>query len=577
MEHETEVLEIDCDEHDISLASPQFDKKLRELIEHQPFDRLRLKTRLLTKEYDKKFKLLSIEPFFVDVRFGTLPQGARLIDQYLLKTGAVAQIYERERGVGYIYNLKIPEMKISFSDLFTLYDRVQAFKESGYSEDEIVLRWYKEFGVLEHLMFDEKIMEINVNPPAYKTSMRIVHSEFQECTSNIYPSDDFLNYLATRLKISTGRPLNRAQPQLDGELEVKGVRARVAAIIEPFSSFGTGYSIRKHREQPWTVPLFMHNKTVNAWFAGLMSLVIAHGRSFVTAGPRGSGKTSLLGSLLLEILPKYRMITIEDTEELPTRAYKRLGYDILPLKVRSALLKEGMEMPFDTGLRTSLRLGDSALIVGEIRSKEATVLYEAMRVGAMSNVVAGTIHSDSPYGVFDRVVNDLGVPRGSFKVTDIIIIQNLIKDPSGLGRQRKVMSVTEVLKNWEHEPEFQDLLVYNPKTGELEPTEYLLKGKSLVLSTILKNTTGYENYDSVLKDILLRGWAKDLLLQLTEGHSEKLEAEYVSEANIIFTQLSNKHTPLKDNDSEKRFKQAFVRELTKLLKESLVTEDNENL
>ena len=226
MEHETEVLEIDCDEHDISLASP-FDSKLKSLVEHKTFDRLRLKTKLLTKEYDKSFSLLSIEPFFVDVRFGTLPRGAKLVDQYVLKTGAVAQIYERRQGVGYIYNLKIPEMKVSFRDLFTLYERVEDFKKTGYTEDEIVARWYQEFGILEHLMFDERILEINVNPPAYKTSMRIVHADYQECTSNIYPSDDFLNYLATRLKISTGRPLNRAQPQLDGELEVKGVRARV--------------------------------------------------------------------------------------------------------------------------------------------------------------------------------------------------------------------------------------------------------------------------------------------------------------------------------------------------------------
>ena len=39
-----------------------------------------------------------------------------------------------------------------------------------------------------------------------------------------------------------------------------------------------------------------------------MSLAIAHGRSFIVAGPRGSGKTALLGSLILEILPKYRII-----------------------------------------------------------------------------------------------------------------------------------------------------------------------------------------------------------------------------------------------------------------------------
>lgn len=576
MEREHEVLEIDCDEHDLLLASPKFDKKLQELIGRQQFDRLRLKTRLLTKEYDSEFRLLSIEPFFIDVRFSVLPPDAKLVDQYQTPTGAIVQIYQRSNGVGYIYNLKIPEMKISFSQLSDVYALVEEFKETGYTEHDLIKRWYQEFGVLEHLLFDDKILEINVNPPAYKTSMRIVHSEYQECTSNIYPSEDFLNYLATRLKISTGRPLNRAQPQLDGELVIKDVRARVAAIIHPFSTFGTGYSIRKHREHPWTLPLFMHNGTLNAWFAGLMGLVIAHGRSFVTAGPRGSGKTSLLGSLLLEILPKYRMITIEDTEELPTRAYKKLGYDILPLKVRSALLKEGMEMPFDTGLRTSLRLGDSALIVGEIRSKEATVLYEAMRVGAMSNVVAGTIHSDSPYGVFDRVVNDLGVPRGSFKVTDLIIIQNLIKDPSGLGRQRKVMSVTEVLKEWEDEPVFQDLLVFNPQTGDLEPTDILLEGKSVTLQTILKNTTGYKGYEDVLKDLLLRGWAKDLIVRLADENTDLLEAEYVSEANILFTRLFNQFKPLADEKGENLFKQAYVEGLTTLLKQDTVAQQEDS-
>ncbi|MBR9703383.1 Flp pilus assembly complex ATPase component TadA, partial [Candidatus Woesearchaeota archaeon] len=481
-------------------------------------------------------------------------------------------------GVGYIYALRIPEMKISFSELFDIHEQVKTFKKDGYTENELVKRWYKDYGILEHLLFDDKILEININPPAYKTSMRIVHADYQECSSNMYPSEDFLNYLATRMKISTGRPLNRAQPQLDGELEIEGVRARVAAIIEPFSIFGTGYSIRKHREHPWTLPLFMHNNTLNAWFAGLMSLVIAHGRSFVSAGPRGSGKTSLLGSLLLEILPKYRMITIEDTEELPTRAYKKLGYDILPLKVRSALLKEGMEMPFDTGLRTSLRLGDSALIVGEIRSKEATVLYEAMRVGAMSNVVAGTIHSDSPYGVFDRVVNDLGVPRGSFKVTDIIIIQNLIKDPSGLNRQRKVVSVTEVLKEWDDEPVFQDLLLFNPETGNLEPTDFLLKGKSVTLKTILKNTTGYKGYDSILKDLLLRGWAKDFMLRLADGNTDLLEATYVAEANIIFTKLFDKFKPLLDESGESKFKEAYMRGLGEIMKrnpEELIAQEDQ--
>jgi len=574
MEREHEVLEIDCDRENIDLASPTMTDEVHKLVGHQEFDRLRLKTKLFTKEYDREYHLLSVEPFFIDVRLSVLPDNVMLVDQYSLRTGAIVQIFKRLSGTGYIYNIKIPEMNISFSDLFTLYDEMQRFKDDGVTSNEFIKRWYKNFGILEHLLNDDNILEINVNPPAYKTSMRIVHARHQECTSNIYPSDDFLNYLATRLKITTGRPLNRAQPQLDGEIMVGNVRARVAAIISPFSILGTGYSIRKHREHPWTLPLFMHNRAINGWFAGLMGLIIAHGRSFIAAGPRGSGKTSLLGSLMLEILPKYRIITIEDTEELPVLDYKRLGYDILPLKVRSALLKEGIEMPFDTGLRTSLRLGDSALIVGEVRSKEATVLYEAMRIGAMSNVVAGTIHADTPYGVYDRVVNDLGVPKGSFKVTDIIVIQNLIKTTSGLGRERRVISVTEVLKDWEEKPEFQDLLVYNPDTDQLEPTPALLEGKSVVLKLIMKNTQGYKDYNDLLRDLALRGWAKEALLAMAGGHDELLEAPVVADANILFTRLMDTIDPIKSAENEQRFREEYLRQLREIVREASIQSDS---
>ncbi len=543
--------------------------EIQKIIGHKEFDRLRLKARLFTKEYDKNFKLLSIEPFFVDVRMAVLPDRIILVDQYTLKTGAIVQIYKKLSGTGYIYNVKIPEMTITFSELFSVYDDMISFRDSGVTNNEYIKRWYQNFGILEHVLCDEQILEININPPAYKTSMRVIHSKYQECTSNIFPSDDFLNYLATRLKITTGRPLNRAQPQLDGEIRIENIRARVAAIISPFSILGTGYSIRKHRERPWTMALFMRRKAINSWFAGLMSFVIAHGRSFLTAGPRGSGKTSLLGSTILEILPKYRIITIEDTEELPVLDYKRLGYDILPLKVRSALLKDGMEMPFDTGLRTSLRLGDSALIVGEIRSKEATILYEAMRIGAMSNVVAGTIHADTPYGVYDRVVNDLGVPKGSFKVTDIIIIQNLIKTPSGLSRERRVISVTEVLKEWEDQPVFQDLLVYNPQSDQLEPTAALLEGKSNTIQMILRNTQGYKGYNDVLRDIMLRGWAKDLQVKMAGDNEDMLEALVVSEANMLFTRLLDQIEPLKSLENEERFKEEFTRELQEIFREEM--------
>lgn len=566
-EEDRSVQVIDCETcpYGFAMASPEFSRFCKDHIKHMHYDSLRLKTKLLTKEYNKKLELMSLEPFFVDVRFLPIKKGMELVEEYILKTGAEVRIFKSETDVGYTYHITIPEMFLRISDLKKLYQGVQSFETSGETKSDIIKRWYQEYGILEHLMFDDQLLEINVNPPAYKTPMRIVHSKYDECTSNICPSDDFLNYLATRLKINTGRPLNKAEPHLDGELRIEDERARVAAIIDPFSIYGTAYSIRKHRNKPWTLPLFMDKKSMNYLFAGLMSFAITHGRSFLIAGPRGSGKTAVLGSLILEVLPKFRMITIEDTQELPIDAYSDFGYDILPLKVRSALLKEGMEMPFDTGLRTSLRLGDSCLFIGEIRSKEATVLYEAMRVGAMANVVAGTIHADSPYGVYDRVVNDLGVPKGSFKVTDLIVIINQIKSPGGDKRLRRVMRVTEVLKDWEDKPQFQDLLVYSPTKDHLVPTPELMRGKSVLLNTLLKTIKGSLNYNDLLNDLLLRGWAKQIHLNMAKDKPDYLEAKYVVAANVMFSKLFSNLKPLESAKNMTAFKQAYTYALDEIL------------
>ncbi|MEK6946494.1 MAG: LAGLIDADG family homing endonuclease, partial [Nanoarchaeota archaeon] len=81
-------------------------------------------------------------------------------------------------------------------------------------------------------------------------------------------------------------------------------------------------------------------------------------------------------------------IVAHNTMELPTNSLRKLGYNIQSMKVAAALSKGTSEVPADEGIRTTLRMGDSALIIGEIRSKEALALYEAMRIGALANVVA---------------------------------------------------------------------------------------------------------------------------------------------------------------------------------------------
>ena len=76
---------------------------------------------------------------------------------------------------------------------------------------------------------------------------------------------------------------------------------------------------------------------INPFAAGLLSFLIDGSRTLLVAGTRSSGKTSLLGALMLEMKSKYRMIVLEDTIELPSEYFRKLGYDILNMKVRSSL------------------------------------------------------------------------------------------------------------------------------------------------------------------------------------------------------------------------------------------------
>jgi len=412
---------------------------------------------------------------------------------------------------------------------------------------KILVRHTIGFGLIEVLLLDNKLQDIVLNAPIAQNSIFVRHEKYDECITNILPSFEDADSWAAKLRLQSGRPLDEANPVLDTDLVFGGVRARVAAVKEPLSPSGLAYAFRRHRDDPWTLPLFINNKMINSFAAGLLSFLIDGSRTLLVAGTRSSGKTSLLGSLLLEVMSKYRIIVVEDTLELPVDALRKIGYDILRMKVRSALVSGSTEVEAAEGIRTSLRLGDSALILGEVRSSEAKALYEAMRVGALANVVAGTIHGDSPYGVFDRVVNDLGVPATSFKATDLIIVANPVKTADGMHSVRRVVRVTEVRKHWNRDPleegGFVDLLKYNVETDELEPTAELMNGDSEIIKSIASNVKGWAgNWEAVYDNILLRGKIKQEIVDVANklNKPEIMEAEFNALSNNALHRLSDK-------------------------------------
>lgn len=534
-----------------------------------------------------------IMPNFTFTRMiARLPEDAEIIKQYTIAKGSdesTVTIFKRPNKAKLVYHLSPPEYLLEedqhmllnlarnvliehrpSSDEFNDPERTrQVFFNVakdllsdlanskninlGFSEMKtlanILVRHTIGYGVLEVLLEDESLQDIMVNAPVSLSPIFVKHNDFGECVSNLIPSQEDADSWAAKFRMSSGRALDEANPILDTNLELNKISARVAIIQKPLSAGGLAYVLRRHRDKPWTLPLFIKNRAISGLGAGLLSFMIDGARTMLVAGTRSSGKTSLLGSLLLEIMPSHRILTVEDTLELPVTAMRNLDYDILSMKVRSALGGESTEVEAAEGIRASLRLGDSALIVGEIRSGEAQALYEAMRVGALANVVAGTIHGASPYGVYDRVVNDLKVPATSFKATDLIVVTNPIKSADGLHSWRRVLQIAECRKHWTNDPEkeggFVDLMKYNVQSDMLEPTDDLKNGDSDIMKEIAANVKGWSgNWDAVWDNVLLRQQIKEETVKFSDRikNPDILEAGFTVKSNNAFHQISDEVT-----------------------------------
>jgi type IV secretory pathway ATPase VirB11/archaellum biosynthesis ATPase len=527
-----------------------------------------------------------IRPNFMLTRFMlSIPKNGKLVDRYRVGSSLV-EIFKVPDKVRHIYHITPPEFILS-EDNYTILDSARRYlaghkpTESEAVEPERIREFFKNlgvglikdlskmtnadlsakeveelatilarytagFGILEILLADDKIQDIFINSPVGISPIYINHSDFEECETNLIPTRDDAEAWATRFRLYSGRPLDEANPVLDTELIVPGGRARVAAITRTLSPEGLAFAFRRHREKPWTFPLMIKYKMFDPLYAGLMSFIIDGGRALLIAGGRGSGKSSMLGAMMVELMQKFRVITQEDTLELPVVALRGLGYNVERMKSRSVITKIESELPAEDALRTALRLGDSVLIVGEVRSVESLALFEAMRIGAMANVVAGTIHGESAYGVYDRVVHDLGVPSTSFKALDVLTICNLLSSPDGLHRFRRVTELTEVRKQWKVDPMdengFVNLMEYSSKEDKLKPTDILIDGESQVLNEIANRVREWHGkWDAVWDNIMLRTKIKETLVDYSNklNRNDILEADSVVASNTAFHMISD--------------------------------------
>ncbi|RLG21828.1 hypothetical protein DRN74_00155 [Candidatus Micrarchaeota archaeon] len=544
---------------------------------------------------------VEIKPAFVSSRvFFKTPVGVELVDQYEVLDANV-NIYKHPEKIQYLYYISPPEYNLSpeeymlltrtreivsnyhpegiqfmeaseireyFKKVYeaTIADLAQRNDISLSGEQVrrlagIVARYTVGYGMMELLLSDRKLTDIYMDAPLGSKPVYVVHSDYGSCQTNVLFTEREAKGIISRLRAQSGRPFDEAHPVFD--MDMHDLKTRVAVIGPPLSPDGVAFALRLHKETPWTLPQFIDVKMLNSLTAGMLSFFVDAQASTLVNGARGSGKTSMLMALMLEILPSLRIIVQEDTLEIPVQFMRNIGYNIQRLKTQSAIAvsRTSAEVPPEEALRTALRLGDSVLIIGEVRSKEAQVLYEAMRIGAVGNVVMGTIHGENAYSVWDRIVNDLEVPNTSFKATDVIVTCAPIRFKGSIRRERRLIEITEVGKHWYEEPEKEGGLIKLVEFDTSKDNQYVNEKevKRSELFPRIAKSRGLK-IKELWDDIYARASVKQYMVDMKRKYKipELLEASHTVPANdkwlLILERQREEHGSVNYKEAEAEWK-----------------------
>lgn len=149
---------------------------------------------------------------------------------------------------------------------------------------------------------------------------------------------------------------------------------------------------------------------------GLFPDLIAKKKNILVAGSTGSGKTSLLSSLVQMIPEEEHMVILEDTFEILSNH---------PFATRF-LAGDTKEKSLESYLTYSLRLSPDRIILGEMRSHEVVPFLLAMNTGHKG--LMGTIHSSSAVDALHRVALLFSLYSGGAKLSYDRIMELLCRN-----------------------------------------------------------------------------------------------------------------------------------------------------
>ena len=393
-----------------------------------------------------------------------------------------------------------------------------------------IARDFAGYGRIDPIMRDPWIEDISCDGP--EIPVFVFHRKYQSLRTNVVFQDAAeLDNFVIRLAQISGKHISVANPLLDATLP-DGSRAQLT-LRKEVTARGSTFTIRKFRERPFSPIELVELGTASSEMIAYFWLAVEYGASAIFAGGTASGKTTSLNAVTMFIPPNEKIVSIEDTREL------NLPHpNWIPSVTRTGFGGEGKEIDMYDLLRAALRQRPRYIIVGEVRGREAYVMFQAMATG---HTTYSTFHAESARALVHRFTQEpINVPRIMFSSLDIITLQKFVRIK---GRPyRKMAEIVEIV---EVDPITQEISTNKGFSWDPETNRFEFAGKSYVFERFAK-ATGFpeEKFEEEMKRR-----AKIIEWMISKGIRD-----YRDVSNLIFTYYNRPEKVL-----EKVFGRAEIR------------------
>ena len=254
---------------------------------------------------------------------------------------------------------------------------------------------------------DEEVVEVMVNEDGSVWSDRL--GTGMERLPEAMPPERAESLVGTVAAL-LGRVANADHPIVEGELPFFGFRFE--GIVPPVAPRAS-IAIRKRAKLLFTLDDYVAKKQLALPHAELLRAAVRDRWNIVITGGTGSGKTTFVNALLHEKVklghPNQRFIILEDTVEIQCDAANRVQ------------LRTSDEADLTRLVRATMRLRPDAIIVGEVRGREALDMLKAWNTGHPGGMT--TVHANSARAALsrlDQLVQEAGVPSQPHLLGDAV-------------------------------------------------------------------------------------------------------------------------------------------------------------